>query len=86
MARFEPIDFMGRMFLVKNTMPYHKSEMKSYFKSFGIKQANFTKRQFPTQIETLRKTFGILEGGSDYFFFTEMENGSLEVCHCIKIV
>ncbi len=86
MARFEPIDFMGRMFLVKNTMPYHKSEMKSYFKTLGIKQANFTKRQFPTQIETLRKTFGILEGGSDYFFFTEMENGSLEVCHCIKIV
>ncbi len=84
MARFEPKEFMGRVFLVKKTMPYHKSEMKSYFKSFGIKQANFTKRNFPTQIEVLRKTFGIAEGGSDYFFFTTMEDGSLEVCHCIK--
>jgi hypothetical protein len=84
MARFEPIDFMGRVFLVIKTMPYHKSEMKSYFKTLGIKQANFTKRQFPTQIEILRKTFGIAEGGSDYFFLTTMEDGSLEVCHCIK--
>ncbi len=85
MARFEPKDFMGRMFLVKKIMSYQKSELKRYFKTLGINQANFTKRNFPTQIEVLRKTFGILEGGSDYFFFTQMEDGSLEVCHCIKI-
>ncbi len=84
MARFEPKEFMGRTLKVVCTMPYQKSEFKRYLKSLEIKQANFTKRQFPTQIETLRKTFGILEGGDDYFFFTEMTDGSLAVCHCGK--
>ena len=82
--RFEPSDCMGRVFKVINAMPYQKASFKAYLKDHQIKKANFTRRGFPASIEELRKTFGVSEGGDDYFFFSSQMDGSLIFCHCKK--
>jgi hypothetical protein len=82
--RFEPNDWMGRIFMVKQTMPYQKATFKAYLKDHQIKKANFNRRNFPATVEELRKTFVVTEGGDDYFFFSSQLDGSLIFCHCKK--
>lgn len=82
--RFEPNAWMGRIFRLIQTMPYQKAIFKAYLKDHQIKKANFNRRNFPATVEELRKTFGVTEGGDDYFFFSSQLDGSLIFCHCKK--
>lgn len=60
------VDFPGRCFKIVKILPYNKKLLKKE----GIVKANITSRNFPESVETLRKKYGIKEGGQKYVFFT----------------
>jgi SAM-dependent methyltransferases related to tRNA (uracil-5-)-methyltransferase len=74
------LDFPGRRFIVKNTLPYSKKTMKS----FGLTKANITTRNFPIAVAELRKKHKISDGGDQYLFFTKNMEGDLMVLACEK--
>lgn len=78
----EVISFPGRIFKIKNTIPYHKTEMKTFLEG---KQTNITTRNFPDTVESIRKKWKIKEGGNQYCFFTTDKNDNKIVLICRKI-
>ncbi len=76
------IDFPGRIFEIKNSFPYNKTEMKSFL---GGKQSNITTRNFPETVENIRKKWKIKDGGNLYTFFTTDVNNNKIVLICAKI-
>ena len=60
------IDFPGRIFTIKQVIPYNKKLVKR----LGIKKANISTRNFPERVENIRKKFSIKDGGDIYLFFT----------------
>ena len=54
-------DFPGRIFEVQNIFSVHR-------KSVPFRQANLTVRNFPAQIDVLRKKLALKEGGAEYLF------------------
>lgn len=78
----EAIDFPGRIFEIKNSFPYNKSEMKHFLEN---QKANITTRNFPDSVESIRKKWKIKDGGDLYCFFTTDENNSKIVLICSKI-
>ena len=60
------IDFPGRTFKIEHILPYNKKELQK----LQIKKANITTRNFPENVEQLRKKFKISDGGYFYLFFT----------------
>lgn len=79
----ELIPFPGRIFEIQNTIPYNKTEMKTYLEKT---QANITTRNFPDSVETIRKKWKIKDGGNIYCFFTTNENNHKIVLICTKIL
>lgn len=61
------LDFPGRRFKVMNVIPYQKKELKRVLKS---KQFNISTRNFPENVNQLKKRYNIKDGGNDYLFFT----------------
>ena len=76
------IDFPGRIFEIENTLPYHKTEMKTFLVD---KKANVTTRNFSETVENIRKKWKIKEGGSLYSFFTTDKNEDKIVLLCSKL-
>ncbi len=75
------IDFPGRTFEIVGIYPYSKKELKKYK---GAK-ANITTKNFPISVSSIRKQFKIGDGGSNYLFFTKIEDNSLKIIQCTKV-
>jgi 16S rRNA G966 N2-methylase RsmD len=74
--------FPGRIFEIKNCIPYNKNEMKRYLEN---QKANLTTRNFSDTVESIRKKWKIKDGGDLYCFFTTDENNAKIVLICTKI-
>jgi 16S rRNA G966 N2-methylase RsmD len=57
-------NFPGRCFQVENVLKASASELKKA----NIKKANLTIRNFPANVDVLKKKLGITDGGTDYLF------------------
>lgn len=80
-----PKQFIGRVFKLINSETFHKAGFKQYLQSHKLEKANLNRRDFPASVEELRKTYGLKEGGSDYFFFTKSKSEELLYFHCKKV-
>jgi hypothetical protein len=69
-----PENFMGRAFLIKNTLEFSKSTLSKYLKEKNFKQT----------VEEIRKVFKVTDGGDDYLFFTTDGDGKRLVFHVTK--
>jgi 16S rRNA G966 N2-methylase RsmD len=67
----ELIRFPGRTFLVEQSCSYNKKEIKKHLTD---NKANITTRNFPETVAQIRKKTKIKEGGSQYLFFTTVQN------------
>lgn len=76
------IDFPGRRFKIDFVLPYQKTEIDKYLKG---KKMNVTTRNFPLQVEEIRKKHKIADGGNVYSFFTTNQNNEKIVLLCTKI-
>ena len=79
-----PENFMGRAFLIKNTLEFSKSTLSKYLKENNLVQANITRRNFKQTVEEIRKVFKVTDGGDDYLFFTTDGDGKRLVFHVTK--
>lgn len=75
------IDFPGRRFIIKEVIPYSKTEIK---KALTFKSANISIRNFPESVEKLRKKWKIKDGGDIYLFFLTALNGKKQMLICSK--
>ncbi|MCV9933233.1 class I SAM-dependent methyltransferase [Flavobacterium sp. LS1R47] len=76
------ITFPGRTFEIQEAISYTKNEMKLHLFN---QQANITTRNFPDNVETIRKKWKIKDGGNLYCFFTTDRNDNKIVLICKKI-
>ena len=76
------IEFPGRIFEIKSSFSYTKTNMKQYLEG---KKANLTIRNFPDTVEIIRKKWKINDGGESYCFFTTDLNNDKIVLICTKI-
>ncbi len=76
------IEFPGRIFEIKSSFSYTKTNMKQYLEG---KKANLTIRNFPATVEIIRKKWKINDGGESYCFFTTDLNNDKIVLICTKI-
>jgi hypothetical protein len=74
-------NFPGRVFEIRGTIGYSKSEMKPLI---GTK-ANVSTRNFPDSVEVIRKKWKIADGGNVFCFFTTDKNDNKIVLICSKI-
>lgn len=78
----EKIDFCGRVFEIRDVIPYQKTAMKVHLEN---QKANITTRNFPETVEAIRKKWKIKDGGNLYTFFTtDLKNNKI-VLLCNKI-
>ncbi len=77
----ELVQFPGRVFKIENMINYNKKELKT----FSGRKANITVRNFPENVEKIRKRFKIKEGGDVYLFFTTINNNQFKVIKCTKV-
>lgn len=75
------IDFPGRRFVIDETIPYSKTEMKP----LEGKKMNITARNFPLTVEDIRKKWKLKEGGDTYAFFTTNTKNEKVVLLCSKV-
>lgn len=80
----EGIAFWGRTFRIQTSMLYKPDVLKKYLQEKNIVKANVAKRDFPLQVDEIRKKFKLKDGGEDYFFFSKTTTGELMVFHCLK--
>ncbi len=80
----EGIAFWGRTFRIQTSMLYKPDVLKKYLQEKNIMKANVAKRDFPLQVDEIRKKFKLKDGGEDYFFFSKTTTGELMVFHCLK--
>ena len=73
--------FPGRRFKIKNAYPYSKKIVKQ----FKGQKANITTRNFPESVASIRKKFGIKDGGCNYLFFSTNNVNELIVIEAEKI-
>lgn len=76
----ELVSFPGRIFEVEQILDYTKAAMKQL-----PKKANITTRNFPDNVETIRKKWKIADGGNAFCFFTTDTNNNKIVLICTKI-
>ncbi|MDV6166809.1 class I SAM-dependent methyltransferase [Flavobacterium sp. DG1-102-2] len=77
----ELIPFAGRRFTIDAIIPYQKAEMKPLEGS----KMNITTRNFPLNVEDIRKKWKIKDGGDIYAFFTTNSKNEKVVLVCSKI-
>ncbi|VTQ02354.1 Uncharacterised protein [Sphingobacterium daejeonense] len=73
-------EFPGRIFEIKQVLPY--SVLK---KNNPFSQANIAIRNFPEKVDVIRKKHKIKDGGKTYLFFTTDVNNQLIVIECNRI-
>jgi 16S rRNA G966 N2-methylase RsmD len=76
------IDFPGRVFEIKKSINYSKTDMKTFLEN---EKANITTRNFPDSVEIIRKKWKIADGGNLYCFFTTDINNTKIVLLCNKL-
>nr|WP_299435432.1 class I SAM-dependent methyltransferase [uncultured Maribacter sp.] len=76
----EVLNFPGRIFKIKKSIPFNKKAIKE----LKISKANITTRNFPESVANLRKKLKIKDGGDIYIFFTTTINNDLTVLICSK--
>ncbi len=75
------IDFPGRIFKIKNIIPYDKKKIS---KIVPDKKANITTRNFPKTVAQIRKETKLKDGGNLFLFFSTDRNNKLIVLICLK--
>jgi hypothetical protein len=75
-------DFFGRRFALYESFEFSKSRLKGYLSNNAISKANIAKRNFPMEVDEIRKLAGIKDGGEDYLFFAQDASGNKRVFHC----
>ena len=75
------LEFPGRTFIIERVVPYTKKDMKT---ALGFSKANITTRNFPENVQTLRKKWKLSDGGHRYLFFTILENDEKIMLICSK--
>ena len=63
-------DFPGRIFVVERFEPYNKRLKQTFLAD--VEKANIAVRNFPLEVNALRKTLKIKEGGEVYLFATTL--------------
>lgn len=76
-------DFPGRCFRILEWTNFSKNSIKEILKD--IKQANITVRNFPDNVQTLRKRLKIAEGGDTYLFATTLRDERKVLIKCCKV-
>lgn len=76
------VEFVGRIFEVKQVIPYKKGEMKAVLQN---QKANITVRNFPETVAQIRQKWKIADGGNLYCFFTTDIKNEKIVVICEKI-
>jgi uncharacterized protein/THUMP domain-containing protein len=76
------VDFPGRVFEIKEVIPFDKTEMKNHLEG---NKMNIAIRNFPISVEEIRKKWKIKDGGNQYSFFTTNLNNEKIVLLCEKI-
>lgn len=79
-------EFQGRAFQVIAQIEFSKSSIKNYLQQHQINKANIAKRNFPMEVDAIKKAFNLKDGGNEYFFFTTDEQKQKWVFHCQKIL
>lgn len=75
-------DFPGRVFEILGCSNFSKAEIKHLLD--GCTQANLTVRNFPENVNVLRKRLKITEGGDVYLFATTLSDDSRVLLKCRK--
>jgi len=78
----ELIEFPGRRFIVEQISSYNKKEIQKCLKE---NKANITTRNFPETVAQIRKKTKIKDGGTQYLFFTTVNNDNLKVLICSQV-
>ena len=77
--------FFGRAFQLVGAIKFNKKTILSYLAQHQIKFANIAKRDFTNDVVELKKMFNLMDGGSDYLFFSTDHNKQKWMFHCKKI-
>ena len=83
-ADMEISTFFGRKFKLYDSFEFSKSKLKTYLNNNCITKANIAKRNFPMEVDEIRKAMDLKDGGDHYLFFTTDANNTKRVFHCIK--
>ncbi|TNJ46633.1 class I SAM-dependent methyltransferase [Tamlana fucoidanivorans] len=75
------VDFPGRQFKIEKIVPYNKKALKK----LNISRANVTTRNFPENVQHIRKKLNIKDGGDNYLFFTTLIDGEKTVLLTKKV-
>ena len=78
----ENMSFPGRKFKITDILAFGSKDLKKRFKS---KKANISTRNFPLDVESIRKKYKIRDGGIDYLFFTTNLKEEKIVLVCEKV-
>lgn len=74
-------NFFGRSFQLYESFEFNKGRLKTYLANNGITKANISKRNFPMEVDEIKKLTGLKDGGEHYLFFTTDEQGLKRVFH-----
>lgn len=80
----EVVSFMGRKFKLYHSFEFNKGTLKTYLSNNGIHKANISKRNFPMEVEEIKKLTKLKDGGDHYLFFALDSNQKKMVFHCMK--
>ncbi len=76
-------DFPGRIFRIKDSFSMNKKESKQSLSR--LTQANISVRNFPLNVNELRKRTGLKEGGGVYLFATTLKDEKRVIIRCEKL-
>lgn len=74
------INFPGRAFKIESIVDYNKKSIKA----LRIFKANISTRNFPENVQRLRKKYNIKDGGNTYMFFTTNYLNVKQVIICTR--
>jgi hypothetical protein len=80
-----PNIFLGRAFEIIQIIDFSKAKVKDYLERCVIKNANVSKKNFPIEVDEIKKIFKLKDGGEEYLFFSTNEKGLKVMFHCKKI-
>ncbi len=75
-------DFPGRIFEIESYGSFSKNDIKRVVGE--LRQANITIRNFPENVQTLRKRLKLTDGGETYLFATTLADNSRILIRCRK--
>jgi 16S rRNA G966 N2-methylase RsmD len=76
-------NFPGRKFKIEQVLEYNKHTLKTFPET--VKKANLTVRNFPLNVNALRKKLKLSEGGDSFVFATTLSSDNKVLIICSKI-